>query len=88
MTPTTRVPCSNAANIGDRNSVPAQETAKHRAKFSWLPFSDVATVTKPKRETVEICWGAPNNRTDLSRQWAKVRHIMKTAGEILTFSMP
>ena len=28
-------------------SVTAQETAKHRAKFGWLPFSDVAAVTKP-----------------------------------------
>jgi len=32
-------------------SVPAQETAKHRAKFGWLPLSDVAAVTKPRRET-------------------------------------
>jgi len=32
-------------------SVPAQETAKNRAKFGWLPLSDVAAVTKPRRET-------------------------------------
>jgi len=32
-------------------SVPAQETAKHRAKFGWLPLSDVAAVTKPRCET-------------------------------------
>jgi len=32
-------------------SVPAQETAKHRAKFGWHPLSDVAAVTKPRRET-------------------------------------
>ena len=31
-------------------SAPAIETAKHRAKFGWLPLSDVATVTKPRRE--------------------------------------
>jgi len=31
-------------------SVPAQETAKHRAKFGWPPVSDVAAVTKPIRE--------------------------------------
>ena len=31
--------------------VPAQETAKHRAKFGWPPVSDVAAVTKPRRET-------------------------------------
>jgi len=33
------------------NSVPAQETAKDRAKFGWLPLSDVAAVTPPRRET-------------------------------------
>ena len=27
-------------------SVTAQETAKHRAKFGWLPVSDVAAVRK------------------------------------------
>jgi len=32
-------------------SVPAQETAKHRAKFGWPPLSDVGAVTKPRRET-------------------------------------
>jgi len=33
-------------------SVPVQETAKHRAKFGWLSLSDVAAVTKPRRETL------------------------------------
>jgi len=32
-------------------SVAAQETAKHRAKFGWHPVSDVAAVTKARRET-------------------------------------
>jgi len=32
-------------------SVPAQQTAKHRAKFGWPVVSDVAAVTKPRRET-------------------------------------
>ena len=32
-------------------NVSAQEMSKHRAKFGWLPFSDVAAVTKPRRET-------------------------------------
>jgi len=31
--------------------MPAQETAKHRAKFGWAPVSDVAAVTKARRET-------------------------------------
>ena len=29
-------------------SVPAQETAKHRAKLGWPPLSDVAAVMKPR----------------------------------------
>jgi len=33
------------------NIVAAQETAKHRAKFGWLPLSDVAAVTERRRET-------------------------------------
>jgi len=32
-------------------SVLAQETAKDRATFGWLPVSDVAAVMKPRRET-------------------------------------
>jgi len=32
-------------------SVPAQETAKHRAVFGWLQLNDVGSVTKPRRET-------------------------------------
>jgi len=31
--------------------VPAQETAKHRAKFGWSPVSDVAAVANARRET-------------------------------------
>jgi len=31
--------------------VPAQETAKHPAKFCWPPLSDVGAVRKPRRET-------------------------------------
>jgi len=29
----------------------SQETAIHRAKFGWLPVSDVAAVTKARRES-------------------------------------
>ena len=69
LTPTARVPCSNADNIGERrtwthsefstwknsvrgqerrlpkciHSVPAYETAKHRAKIVLPPLSDVQT---------------------------------------------
>ena len=31
--------------------VAAKETAKHRTKFGWPPVSDVAAVTKARRET-------------------------------------
>jgi len=34
-------------------SVPAQEMAKHRAKFGWPPVSDIAAVMKGRRQT---CW--------------------------------
>jgi len=29
---------------------------------------------------VEICLSAPNNRTDLSQEWAEVHHIVRTCG--------
>jgi len=32
-------------------SLPARVKAKHCAKFGWLSFSDVAAVTKPRRES-------------------------------------
>ena len=32
-------------------SVPLQQTAKHHTKFRWLPLSDVAAVTLPRRKT-------------------------------------
>ena len=31
--------------------LPGQETAKHSAKFGWLPLCNVAAASKPKRET-------------------------------------
>jgi len=39
--------------------VPAQEKAKHRAKFGWPPVSDVAAVTKPRREIRWNLLGCP-----------------------------
>jgi len=59
--------------LGDKSpgksvySVPAQEMAKHRAKFGRPLLSDIGAVMKPRRKTVETCWGAPNSPTDLSR---------------------
>jgi len=46
-------------------SVPAQETAKDRAKFGWPPMSDVAAVTKPRRETGKKYAGAPQTRQQI-----------------------
>jgi len=40
-------------------SGPAQETAKHHAKFCWPPVSDVAAVMKLKRETRWNLLGCP-----------------------------
>jgi len=39
--------------------VPAQETAKHPAKFGWPPLSDVGAVTKWRRETGWNLLGCP-----------------------------
>jgi len=32
-------------------SVPAQEMAKHHAKFGWPPLNDVSAIMKPRQET-------------------------------------
>jgi len=41
------------------NSLPAQETAKHCAKFGWLPLSNITAVTKPRRESRWNLLGCP-----------------------------
>ena len=63
LTSAAGVPCNNAANtrLGRQGarapenvaiySVPVQETAKRRAKFGWPLVSDVAAVTKARRES-------------------------------------
>jgi len=43
-------------------------------------IDQIAKITKPRRETVEICCSAPNSPSDLSHYWAEVRHIVKTNG--------
>jgi len=64
-------------------NVPAQETAKHRAKFGWSPVSDVAAVTKASRETRWNLLGCPKlpNRSHplVSRSSP---HIVRTCGDI------
>jgi len=60
-------------------SVPAQETAKHRAKFG-CTVERRRCSNEAKTRNVEICWGAPNPPTNLSRLLAEVYHIVRTCG--------
>ena len=65
-------------------NVPAQETAKHRAKFGWLPLSDVAAVTKPKRKTPLKFAGVPQtNETILAPSGPKFTILWRHVKEIL-----
>jgi len=85
LTPTARVPCSNAANIAKTHdldvkwilhlakfhsgakalesvySVPAQETAKHRTKFSWPPLSNVGANEANMRNPLKFA-GVPQTQ--------------------------
>jgi len=49
------------------NTLPAEETAKHRAKFRWLPLSDIAAVTETRLESLRNFLGALNSPIGLSR---------------------
>jgi len=50
-------------------SVPAQETAKHHAKFGWPPVSDVTAVTKARR----------------ARDYIPDHHVCRNYFHIITF---
>ena len=62
-------------------SVPAQETAKHCAKFGRSPVNDVAAVTKPRRETrfitalTSLIGVQPNFARCLAVSWAGTLYI-------------
>ena len=119
LTPAARVPCSNAANIGERKSstesefctgqnsefytgqnsvrsksprkciysVPAQETAKHRAKFGWPPVSDVAAVTNPMTRNPLKFAGVPQTRQqDSAVSGPKFAILRRHLEEILLFN--
>ena len=43
-----------------------KEKAKHRARFGWLPVSDVAAVTKPIRENRLNLLGCPQTTEPIS----------------------
>jgi len=47
-------------------NLPAQVSAKHHAKFGWLPLRDIAAVTKPRRESRWNYLGCPK-QTDRSQ---------------------
>jgi len=46
-------------------SAPAQEMAKHRANFGWLPLSEIAAVTKPRCEPIKF-FGVPQINLPIS----------------------
>jgi len=76
------------ANV-QRDGRPAAYRWRHlfnAAKFGRRPLLQCRALTPPRRETVEISWGAPNYRIDLSRYWAEVHHIMRHVEEILLLS--
>ena len=55
---------------GQRDGRPAEYRWRplfKAAKFGSRPLLECRAVTLPRRETVEISWGAPNSRMDLSR---------------------
>jgi len=115
LMPSARVPCSSAANIGERKiwtqsefcirqnsvrggkshrkcicSIPAQEMPKHRARFGWPPVSDVAAVTKQRRETRWNFLGCPKlaNRSQqlISRSSAYCENIWMRYCRLTFFS--
>jgi len=68
-------------------SVPGQEMAEHSANFGWLPLSDVAAVTKLKREPRWNLLGVPQTRQQISainrpklrilwRHWGHIEEIL------------
>jgi len=77
LTPTDRVPCINAANIGERKTwrhkvnfaagkIPLGGTAKHRAKSFVASGERRRCSNEAKTKPVEIYLGAANSRIDLS----------------------
>jgi len=65
-------------------SVPAQETAKHHAKFGWLLLSDVVVITKPRRKTHWNSLGCPKQP---NRPQPLVDHIVRTCGEDIAIAV-
>jgi len=52
-----------------RDGCPAEYTWRplfNAAKFGWRTLLQYRAATLPRRKPVEISWGAPNYRTDLS----------------------
>ena len=53
------------------------------AKFGWRPYYSAVRWRCQDAKPLEISWGAPHNRTDLSRLWADVRILWWHVEEIL-----
>jgi len=67
-------------------SAPAQETAKHRARFGWLSLGDVAAVTMPKRVNPLKFAGVPQTNEPISAaSGPKFTILWGHVGEILLF---
>jgi len=77
LRPPAGVPCSNAANIGERKTwtkwekptkyiVPAQQTIKDSAKFGWPPVRDVAAVNEAKTRNRLKFAGVPQTGKPIS----------------------
>jgi len=61
-------------------SVPAQEIAKHHAKFGWLPLSDVPALNDAKTRNPLKFAGVPQTTEPISAASGKVHHIVRSCG--------
>ena len=76
-----KIPLGGKSSLKCIYSVRAHETAKHRAKFGWLPLSDIGAVTK--RNLLKFV-AVPQTRQPVSRVsgpkftmlWGHVEEIM------------
>jgi len=73
-------------NSGTGQEPPKMETAKHRARFGWLPLSDVAAVTKPRRETRWNLLGCPKLTNWPQPLVGRSSPYCEDMGEILLFN--
>jgi len=58
------------------------------AKIDWRPLLKCQAVMLQNAKPTEISWGAPNSRSDLSRSWAEVHHVVRGRYCCLTSFFP